>query len=367
MTNEPAPLQQLERTRVLYQNRKLSYFAGCDYFRMASHPKVLRAVAEGLKKYGLNVAASRLTTGNHAIYAKLETALARFFAAPAALLVSNGYVTNSIVAQTLRNDFTHVLIDAKAHPSLRDASRFFSATILEFCNLDTEDLKRVLAAAGKGVKPILLTDGMFSGTGEIAPLAEYLKILGPSGLILLDDAHGAGVLGKMGRGTPELEKISRERIVQSITLSKAFGVYGGAILCSRALRERMVAGSPAFAGSTPLPLPLANAALYSVQILKQDKGMRRRLQRNVDYVKNSLRAAGYSVPHTAAPVLAINPVSPSHAKALRRQLLARGVFPSFIRYPGGPPDGYFRIALSSEHTRQQLDDLLAGLTSSRVG
>ncbi|HZM02664.1 MAG TPA: pyridoxal phosphate-dependent aminotransferase family protein, partial [Candidatus Saccharimonadales bacterium] len=253
---EPEPLQQIERTRVLYRNRKLSYFAGCDYFRLSSHPKVMRAVATGLKKYGLNVAASRLTTGNHVLYAKLEAALSRFFGAPAALLIGNGYATNCVVAQALRDDFTHVVIDAKAHPSLRDASRFFNAPVLEFQHRDAQDLARVLAGAGRHVKPILLTDGV-STLGELAPLAEYLKILGPSGFILVDDAHGAGVLGKTGRGTPEAAGVSRQRIIQTTTLSKAFGVYGGVILSARSLREKMVAGSSVLAGSTPLPLPLA--------------------------------------------------------------------------------------------------------------
>jgi len=360
---EPEPLQQIERTRVLYRNRKLSYFAGCDYFRLSSHPKVMRAVATGLKKYGLNVAASRLTTGNHVLYAKLEAALSRFFGAPAALLIGNGYATNCVVAQALRDDFTHVVIDAKAHPSLRDASRFFNAPVLEFQHRDAQDLARVLAGAGRHVKPILLTDGV-STLGELAPLAEYLKILGPSGFILVDDAHGAGVLGKTGRGTPEAAGVSRQRIIQTTTLSKAFGVYGGVILSARSLREKMVAGSSVLAGSTPLPLPLANAALQAVRILKQDPALRRRLQRNVEYVKNTLRAAGFPIPMTGAAVIAINPASPNQAKAMRKRLLAHGVFPSLIRYPGGPPQGYFRFAISSEHSRQQLDDLLLGITSA---
>src|SRR5271163_1998301 len=171
---EPESLQQVGRTCVLFKKRKFSYFAGCDYFRLASHPEIMRAVTTGLEKYGLNVAASRVTTGNHALYLELETALARFFAAPAALLVSNGYATNAVVAQALRGDFSHVVIDAKAHVSLRDASRLFSCPILEFKHRDPADLRRVLARAGRSAKPILLTDGVFAGEGEIAPVREYV-------------------------------------------------------------------------------------------------------------------------------------------------------------------------------------------------
>jgi 7-keto-8-aminopelargonate synthetase-like enzyme len=342
----------------------ISFFAGCDYFRLASHPEIIRAVTTGLEKYGLNVAASRVTTGNHALYRELETALARFFVAPAALLVSNGYASNSVVAQTLRDAFSHAVIDAKAHVSLRDASRFFDCPILEFKSRDLADLRRVLAGAGGNIKPILLTDGVFTDEGEVAPLAEYLKILGPHGMILLDDAHGAGVIGQMGRGTPEYAGVSRQRIIQTITLSKAFGVFGGAILCSRALRGKMIAGSAMFAGSTPLPLPLANAALRAIQLIKKDRSLRSRLNHNVQYVKTALRAAGFPVPLTPVPVIAVIPGNPAQARAIKRRLIAHRVFPSFVEYPGGPAGGYFRFVISSEHSRRQLDDLLASLTAA---
>jgi 7-keto-8-aminopelargonate synthetase-like enzyme len=371
---EPAPLQilqklqklqRLDRACVLFNRRKFSYFAGCDYFGLSSHPEVMRAVTTGLEKYGLNVAASRLTTGNHALYLELESALARFFAAPAALLVSNGYASNTVAAQTLRGDFSHVVIDAKAHVSLRDASRFFSCPILEFKHRDPADLRRVLSRTGGNMKPVLLTDGVFAHDGTIAPLREYVKILiffGSNGKILLDDAHGAGVIGQTGRGTPEFEEVPRkdqERIIQTVTLSKAFGVYGGAILCSRALRGRMIAGSAMFAGSTPMPLPLVNAALRAIHVLKKDRSLRRRLNHNVAYVKTALRAAGLPVPRTPAPVIAVIPENPAQAAAIRRSLVASRIFPSLIKYPGGPAAGYFRFAISSDHTKRQLDDLLA--------
>ena len=321
----------------------------------------MSAVAAGLHKYGLSVAASRVTTGNHAIYLELETALARFFAAPAALVVSNGYSANSVVAQTLRGDFSHVLIDAKAHVSLLDASRFFDCPVLKFKTRDPGDLRRVLAGAGQNIKPILLTNGVFSEVSEVAPLADYTKILGSNGTILLDDAHGAGVIGRTGRGTPEYAGVSRQRIIQTVTLSKAFGVFGGAIICSRALRGKIFASSAMFAGSTPLPLPLANAALRAIQILKHDRTFLRRLNENVQYVKTAMRAAGIPVPLTPVPVIAVVPSNPAETKTIKRSLIAHRVFPSFIKYPGGPAGGYFRFVISSEHTNRQLDDLLAAI------
>src|SRR4051812_11482772 len=114
---EAAPLQQIDRTYGRLRGRKLSYFSGCDYFRLASHPRLTKAVLDGIKIYGLNVAASRMTSGNHVLYSELERSLRNFFEAPAALLVATGYLTNLVVAQTLASNFSHVLIDAEAHPS----------------------------------------------------------------------------------------------------------------------------------------------------------------------------------------------------------------------------------------------------------
>src|SRR5437763_16734407 len=113
--SEPEPLQQIARTYVRWRGRKLSYFAGCDYFRLASHPKVLAGLEAGMKKYGVNVAASRLTTGNHVLYRELEQGLAEFFEAPSALLVSSGYLSNLAVAQALAGSFSHALIDEQSN------------------------------------------------------------------------------------------------------------------------------------------------------------------------------------------------------------------------------------------------------------
>jgi len=355
---EARPLQAAGRTCVRQDGRVLTFFSGCDYFRLSSHRKILRAVAQGLKEYGLNVAASRVTTGDHPLYGKLERALARFFGAPAALLVSNGYATNAVVAQALRGKFSQVLIDSRAHVSLRDASRLFDAPVSAFKSRDPGDVRRLLAGCGANGKPILLTDGVYTYEGEVAPLADYLKLIGGRGMILLDDAHGAGVLGRTGRGTPELAGVPRDRIIQTITLSKAFGVYGGAILCSRELREQMIAESAVFAGSTPLPLPLAHAGLCALKILREDRSLRRRLNENARYVKTALRETGLPVPMTPVPVVAITPASAAEANDLRRRLLARGIYPSFIQYPGGPPGGYLRVVISSEHSKKQLDDLI---------
>lgn len=364
---EPEPLQQVDRTFVLFRGRKLSYFSGCDYFRLASHPKVVMALKVGVNRYGLSVSASRLTTGNHTLYQSLEKSLARFFGAPAALLLGSGYLANLAVAQALSGQFSHALIDEQAHPSLSDAARFLDCPVLRFKHRSTAELKLAVARCGEGAKLILLTDGMFSRDGAAAPLSEYLEALPADAQLLVDDAHSAGVLGKSGRGTVEHAGVGRARVVQTVTLSKAFGAYGGAILCTTALRDRINKRSELFAGSTPLPLPLANAALEACRLLQTRRGFRERLLSNSERAKAQLRNAGLPLPQTPGPIIALKPQDRATAKRLQRALLAAQIYPSFIHYPGGPTDGYFRFVISSEHSKAQIERLTNVLASFRAG
>jgi 8-amino-7-oxononanoate synthase len=357
MNDLAEPLQQVRRTQVRYRGRKLTYFGGCDYYRLASHPFVLRALAEGVAKYGLNVSASRKTTGNHALYEKLEQELDRFFGAEAALLVSSGYVSNLVVAQGLAGEFSHVLLDERSHGSLADAAPMFGCTILRFPHRQPDKVRPILKKLGRRAKPILLTDGMFSHDGQLAPLERYLELLPRAGWMLVDDAHAAGVLGKKGRGTAEFLGIHSARVIQTTTLSKAFGVYGGAVLATGEVIRKIIERSRIFVGNTPMPLPLANAALKSLEIVRHDREMRRRLAANTQRVKAALARAGFEVADTPSPIVAIAPRSQSETNRLKGRLLKAGIFPSLIRYPGGPAKGYFRFALSSEHTATQLKAL----------
>jgi 7-keto-8-aminopelargonate synthetase-like enzyme len=316
-----------------------------------------------LRSYGLNVAASRLTTGNHRLYELLEKKLAKFFRVECALLASNGYLPNLMVAQALAGEFSHALIDERAHGSLVDAAQFLDCPIVKFKHRDADDLARHVQRLGKHSCLLVLTDGMFSHDGSIAPLHAYLDALPANAVLLVDDAHGAGVLGKHGRGTMEHLGIATKRIIQTITLSKAFGVYGGAVLGMTALRKKIIVRSRVAVGNTPLPLPLASAALKSLEILKTDRKLRQRLTDNTQYVKSALRQAGIAVEETPSPIVAIIPRRAADVTRLKQQLLAHKIFPSFIRYPGGPKNGYFRFTISSEHSRTQLDDLVNALTS----
>lgn len=361
MNQVAEPLQQIDRVFVRWRGRRLLYFAGCDYHRFASHPRVLAAVRRGLREFGLNVASSRKTTGNHALYEALESDLARFFRAERAVLVDNGYMTNLAVAQAFRSEFTHVLMDARSHTSVADAAVLMGAKVTTFVHRDVADFRKLLAALGPQARPFVFTDGMFSHDGSVAPLADYLAALPANAAVLVDDAHGAGVLGQAGRGTPSHCGVRDPRVIQTVTLSKAFGAFGGAIFGRRAVAEAILAKSRCFTGATPVPLPLAAGAQEALRVFRASPQLQQRLLANSDWAKERLRAGGMDLPDAPGPIIPVVPASPKEAASLKRRLVGAGIHPPLIRYPGGPEGGYFRLVISSQHTRAQLKKLVEAL------
>ena len=360
---EPAPLQPVNRTYVRRGSRVLSFFGGCDFFRLSTHPKILAAVRRGMDLYGLNVAASRRTTGNHRLYLDLEAALARYFGVESALVVSTGYGTSQIAAQALAGEFSHGLLDERAHLALQEAARALDCPVLKFKHRDATDLARALKRCGKGARPLVLTDGVFGHDGAVAPLRAYLKVLPKDCWLLVDDAYAAGVLGKRGRGSIEFEGVSRAQVIQCVTLSKAFGVYGGAILGPRKLREKIFARSSSFLGSTPLPLPLISGCLTAVKLMTHSDGLRTRLHQNTARIRTALRQAGWDLPAQPGPVITFPPLDATRTRQLHRALLVADILPPYLNYPGGPATGYFRFVISSAHTHRQLDDLIRVLVA----
>ena len=345
----PEPLQQIDRTWVIWRGQTLAYFGGCDYFRLATHPKLIAAAQNALAKFGLDVAASRWTTGNHPLYDQLESALAKFFDAESALLVSNGYLTNLAVIQGVRDRISHILIDERAHVSLADAAVAAHVEVIPFAHRNPNDLDRKIP---KYAKALVMTDGVFAHDGSIAPLREYADLLKHDALMLVDDSHGVGVLGAQGRGSAEHLGLSRDRTIQTTTLSKAFGCFGGAILASNDINDAITTKSSVITGATPFPLSHAAAAIAATEILSNGN-LRESLTQN-------LQRLGLK---TSVPIHAVFPANEKEQRHLIRGLLARGIFPPNIRYQNGPPEGYFRFAISSEHTRAQLDALADALQS----
>lgn len=355
-------LQQIDRVYVIYKGKKLIYFAGNDYFRMSSHPEVIRSFIDAAKKYGLNTGASRLTTGTHPLHLELEEKLAEFFHEEAALVFSSGYIANNILLQGITDTCSQVVVDNRAHSSLKEAARSAELKIVEFEQGNSNDLEKKFKHLGKNT--IIMTEGVHASTGRIFPVNEYLAVAERFGAkLLIDDAHASGVIGNRGLGTLEFYGEDRHKAFHTGTLSKAFGVYGGFITGSKELKEKIERKSLAYMGGTALPPPIAGASLKAVELLADDSE-REKLRENTAFFKRSLKEVGIEILENLFPIISMTLRDDEKNRKLFSFLIEKGIFPPFITYQGAPPGGYFRFTISSVHTKEQIIHLLETLSSA---
>jgi 8-amino-7-oxononanoate synthase len=360
-------LRFVDRTKVLHEGKPYVFFGGTDYHRLSSHPDVLRAVQEVAASDGLSCAGSRTTTGNHPLLVELEGKLAAFLGAGAAVTCPSGYLSNTMALDTLAGEFQRVFVDGNAHSSLAGpAGRLPRDAVHTFKHADPEDLERLLKARLRpGEKPLVLTDGVVPVDGELAPLGAYWGLLKPfDGLLLVDDAHGIAVVGPGGKGSPAEAGLPPEAFIQAGTLSKGLGAFGGVVAGPAAIAAKIPEKSLTYVGATPIPPPLAAAAVRSLEILQASPGLLASLRARALRARERVRAMGFRVVSSPSPVLSVTHGDTGKNLRLRSLLLERGIYPTFTNYPGSPPGGHFRFALSSAHTEEEIDLLLETIGQS---
>jgi len=355
-------LRFVDATHVRVGRRTLLYFAGCGYLGLAFHPQVRRAMAGAALAGPLQAGASRATTGDQADYRHFEKRLARFFQVEDAVFVTTGYLAPIIACQALRPQVTAILLDDHAHACVADGARLTGHPILRFRHGDIRDLAVRLKSLPRGSRPLIACDGTQGTRGGFTPLAPYLEKLPATGWLLVDDAHGAGTTGPGGRGICALLKLRDARIVQTISLAKAFGVSGGAILATAERIAEVKTQGPGWIGSTAPLLPVMAALECVLTLISREPQRVRRLQHNARMLHDLLprRPEIQSDPRT--PVVGVFPRSPNEVEAIRRALLAIGIHPPFIRYLSGPVDGFYRFAVLADHTPAQITQLAAALS-----
>ncbi len=347
-------------THVVWRGTRLMYFAGTDYHRLAFEPAVQTAVQEELRQQGLSSGGSRLTTGNNSTLLELEKTLARFFQVENALVVGSGYLANLILLQAIREEFDSVIADEQAHASLLDAARAVQLPVAFFKHRDPNSLEHLMTQQSHPHRTLVVTDGIFAARGEVAPIRDYWRIISTKGAaLLIDDAHGMGVLGKTGRGTWEAQGTElSDRLFVTGTLSKGFGVFGGVILSSHVLKQRIITSSPAFVGHTPMPVPAIAGATAAVQFLSEHRHRIQELQTRARQVKQALIQAGYAMSADEVPIISVPFSDRDTISAFKAHLIQEGIFPPFNRYPGAPAGGHFRFVVTSRHTKPEIDHFL---------
>ena len=338
--------------------------SGCDYLGLSDDAVIREAWLKASANGPLQTGASRATTGDHPLYRRAEKAIADFLNEPAAVLTATGYLASLAVAQGLRDQATHVVVDASAHNCVQDGARLSGLPILSFASGDARALRSVLSNLPPSARPLVATDGVYGIRGGMAPLNEYLLALPASGWLWVDDAHGLGSVGATGRGSPEFFSLRDSRLIRSVTFSKALGVAGGAVIGDASLMEQVRTRAGAYLGSSAPPLAIAAAITAAVVRVHRLPGRVRRLQELARRFSNALPSRPEILNDSRTPVTAIHPRDAAQAQRLTEALTQAGFVPPWIRYPGGPGGGFFRIALKATHSRSQMDRLSRAI---RVG
>jgi 8-amino-7-oxononanoate synthase len=346
----------------IIDGKECVYFGGTGYFGLQGHPELIRAGIEAFGTYGTHGATSRAGFGNNPVLGTVETRLKEFFGTAEAAYFGSGYLSCLILAQALKDDFDAVFVDESAHVSVADAAASVKKPVFLFRHRDPANLERVITMKLRpGWRPLVLTDGVFPLYGRIAPLQEYVRALAPyRGIMVVDDAHGAGVLGPGGRGVIEYLGLRPSSVHLAGTLSKAFGGHGGFIVGGKSLIAR-VRKQGAYLGSTPTPTPIAAASARGIELVGSHPEMRARLRENVALAKAGLRKIGVDADDTPVPIVAWSLRSSAAMGKAQRALFNRGIAIALMKYPGTPPQGVLRVSIFSTHTAAQIEQLIDGL------
>ncbi len=346
---------------VSIEGKRYSYFGGNNYLGLAGHPEVKMAAIRAIEKYGVNFSASRVTTGTSGLHIELEKKLSAFKKKDDTITFPSGYLGNRILLGALAGPGSALLIDSLAHPSIEDSVPGHVTSVRHYNHCDVGHLENIIKKLPSGLKPVIITDGIFALTGEIAPLDEIqIVALRYNALVIVDDAHSTGVLGQNGRGTVEHFNLEDAgNIYQSETMSKALGSYGGFISGDRRFMSLLRKGSDIYRASTALPPHIVAAGIASVSIITKNPGMKEKLIEKASFLRNEITGMGLGTAGGETPIIPVIFGSPSAASSLSRFLEINGIIAPAIDYPNKLDKYIVRITLCTGHSDQQVESLLS--------
>lgn len=355
-------------THVIVAGRQLRNFCSNDYLGLSAHPAVAEAAIHCLQREVFGAGASHLVTGHTREHHALEEELAAFTGRERALLFSSGYLANLGVIGALAQRGDRIIADRLCHASLLDGALLSGARLRRYAHADGRAAARLLHAGSdeprsrtvRGQRTLLITDGVFSMDGDVAPLAELCALAADgSTLLLVDDAHGLGALGAHGRGSLEYCGVAPASVPVLIgTLGKAFGSFGAFVAGDSALIEHVLQHARSYIYTTALPPAVAAATRAALRLISDEPWRRERVQALTQRWRRA--AAAHDLPLTDSP----SPIQPlivgeaARALALSDALMADGFWVSAIRPPTVPPGtARLRVSLSAAHTEADVDEL----------
>ncbi|MES9957357.1 MAG: 8-amino-7-oxononanoate synthase [Sedimenticola sp.] len=344
--------------------RRLLSFCSNDYLGLANHPEVIAAMQRGADTYGAGSGAAHLVSGHSRAHHTLEEELAEFTGRPRALLFSTGYMANLGVLSALLGRGDSVYEDRLNHASLIDGGLLSRAGFKRYAHADMSALEKLLGEHEKG-KALVATDGVFSMDGDIAPLGEMAALCKSRGAwLMVDDAHGLGVLGRQGRGTIDhFGLMPDEAPIMMGTLGKALGTFGAFVAGSEELIETLVQQARSYIFTTAMPPAVAEAARTSLRLAQQDEWRRERLKELVSMFRQGAEALGLELMASETPIQPIVAGTSEQALKWSRQLEEEGIQISAIRPPTVPEgSARLRVTFSASHTPEHVERLLDALS-----
>jgi 8-amino-7-oxononanoate synthase len=352
-------LQTPQEPHIKIDGKDYLLLSSNSYLGLCNDARLKQAAFDAIEEYGVASGGSRLTTGSYEIHQKLEEEIAVFKGTEAALLFNTGYMANVGTISSLASKSWVIFSDSLNHASIIDGCCLSKAEIVVYNHCDTADLTRKVRGYCNR-QAMIVTDGLFSVDGDIAPLPALVEIAKKNNILLMvDDAHATGVLGPNGGGTADYFGLSDQIEIQMGTLSKALASEGGFIAGKRSLIDYLANTARSFIFSTALSPATTAVSLKALDIVRTEPQRRKALRANTAWFRAELRATGFNVPENETPIISIILGQPDLAMNFSDKLTKRNIFVSAIRPPTVPPGtSRLRINIMATHSRDDLKQAL---------
>jgi glycine C-acetyltransferase len=348
--------------------KRVLNFCSNNYLGLANHPHILKACREATEKYGVGPAAVRSIAGTMELHLDLERRMAAFKGVDSAITFQSGFNANLASIPALVGKDDAIFSDELNHASIIDGSRLSGAQIIRYKHCDAENLEHTLKEnRSKYPRAMVITDGVFSMDGDVAPLDKIYEVARQFDVILMvDDAHGEGVLGRGGRGIVDHFNLHRKVDIEVGTMSKAFGVVGGVVAGDSVVVEWLRQRGRPFLFSSAMTVPDTAACLAALDLLEKSTELVDRLWENTRYFKAKMKDMGFDTGNSATPITPVMLGEAPLAQQFSRELFDNGVFAMALGFPTVPRDkARIRVMISASHSKDDLDQGLEAF--SKVG
>lgn len=356
---EPRTLSGEQKAKSIYDGKNVINLSSNNYLGLANHPRLVEAAIKAIKELGVGTGAVRTIAGQMDLHQEFETKLAKFKNVEACLVFQSGFTANSGTVSSILGKEDTIISDELNHASIIDGSRLSRAQIKVFPHADMDGLRRKLQESD-GRRKMIVTDGVFSMDGDIAPLPEIVSLAQEfEAILMVDDAHASGVLGKSGRGTVDHYDLHGKVDIQVGTLSKAIGVVGGYVAGPQKLIDYLIQRARPILFSTSHPPAVTAASMAAIDLLTEQPELIDQLWDNTGFFRSGLQNLGFDTGASATPIIPVIVGDERKAMQLADELFNEGVFAQGIAFPTVPRGrARVRTIITATHSRSDLQAAL---------